>query len=194
MHAMLEGYADHDLFTQAVQRHIDKAAAQTQPLQEQLHAQRSLITARQRVLDRYQRDYEAGTLAAERYESRAAALQDELKALQAHAADLELQLDAGPPRVPDAEELNELRERLTTRLRTGSIPVRKSLCNNLIESLVVNARDDIVPTFRLLTPATDEAVGAATATVEALTSDGAAPDGSWHDKGPVFAHRAPLWR
>lgn len=153
----------------------------------------ALITARQRVLDRYQRDYEAGTLAAERYESRAAALQNELRALQAHAADLELRLDAGPPRVPDADELDELRERLTTRLRTGSIAVRKSLCNNLIESLVVNARDDIVPTFRLLTPAADEAAGAATATVEELASDETAPGAGWHAKGPVFAHRAPTW-
>jgi hypothetical protein len=68
----------------------------------------SPVAGKERVRNRYQDDHEADRLSAERYERRAAQLDEELEALYAHNANLELQMDGTKqPRVPNENELAE---------------------------------------------------------------------------------------
>lgn len=162
--AILETYDDHGLFERAVQEYVSRRESREAPLLAQLTAQRKAIATKQRVRDKYQDDYERGALTAERFEERAAELDQELTSLRAHEVDLELSLSAEAPDVPGQYELEELHAFLRTRLHSGNTEHRKALCSVLIKSLVVHDRDDIAPTFKLLPPtaAADAAAGGGT--------------------------------
>lgn len=198
--ALLACYSDSALFEEAISAHLAGRASRQQPLTEQLHAVTKAIEGKERVLGRYQADYEAERLSAERYEARAAELDEELLALRATAADLELQL-TGPdlPTVPTPEELNQLRAHLTTGIRHGDINVRKALFGALVESLVVHDRDDIRPTFRLYDPGATTVLAAdspsSTADRETAVESGAAGVGGVKTRtdGLRFASRPPRW-
>jgi site-specific DNA recombinase len=190
--ALLGSYADHGLFSDAVQLHLERRAEKDGSLIEQLEAQRAAIEAKTRVRNKYQDDYERGALSAERYEARAAELDDDLAALAAHQSDLELMLSAEPPPVPDADELAALHALLCERMRSGNHELRKGVCSALIESLVVHDRDDIAPTFRLLLPGA--AVGAVDAPEQAaagLRQRGRRPGVAAN--GAAFAHGGTGW-
>jgi site-specific DNA recombinase len=189
--ALLDTYADHDLFSQAIEMHLARQAKQQDTVAEQLQAQRTLITDRERVLARYRRDYEDEKLSADRYEARASQLEDELAGMRVHEADLELALTAEQPQLPEAADLHQLHQLLRERMRTGNTDARKGVCNALIESLVVHDRDDIHPTFRLLPP---------TETVEALEAEDVAAEpaaavtvGGSAASTSAFARGGPGW-
>jgi site-specific DNA recombinase len=151
--ALLRSYADTALFSQAIAAHIAAHARRQEPLTEQLTAVRAAVSAKKRVRAKYQDDYEANRLTAERYEARAAQLDQELAALFAHVAKLELQTDVTQlPALPSKAELLALRARLGVGVRAGSLPVRKALFEALVESIEVHDTDDIRPTFRLYDP------------------------------------------
>jgi site-specific DNA recombinase len=193
--SLLELYTDNALFTEAIELHVANRAAAQQPLTEQLTAATTALTAKERVLARYQTDYEAGTLSAERYESRAAALEDELLAMRTHAANLELQLaGADLPRVPSPQELSRWHDLLVEGVRSGNVTARKGLFTALVERIVVHDREDVRPTFRLYDP------GAATAHLEGPPdateaapgrATGPAPRRGFEPATPATAARLP---
>lgn len=178
--ALLAAYADHSLFSEAVELYLAKREEDHAPALEQLHAQQTAIKAKERVLAKYQDDYENGSLSAARYETRAAELEDELTAMRVHEANLQLSIDQEPPTVPDEAELASLHALLQQRMRDGNNDARRGVCNALIESLVVHDRDDIAPTFRLLNPSAE---------VDALVTE---PD-EVALVGAGFAHSEPKW-
>ncbi len=151
--ALLDSYADTALFTKAIAAHIAAHSGRQEPLRDQLTAARAAVTAKERVRNRYQDDYEADRLSAERYETRAAQIDEELATLYLHIATLESQTNLTElPLVPSEVELAALHARLCIGVREGSAPVRKALFEALVESIEVHESDDIRPTFRLYTP------------------------------------------
>jgi site-specific DNA recombinase len=186
--ALLHSYADTALFSQAIAAHIAAHASRQEPLTEQLTAARAAVSAKKRVRDKYQDDYEADRLTAERYETRAAQLDEELAALYAHVANLELQTDVTElPPLPSEDELAVLRARLGVGVREGSVPVRKALFEALVESIEVHETDDIRPTFRLYDPS---AVGMLDTDVADITAGHSADMAS---DGSLFASRRLGW-
>jgi site-specific DNA recombinase len=185
---LLASYSDSALFTQAIEHHLAQQDAAREPLAEQLTATRAALTDKQRVRQRYQDDYEAGRLAAERYDARAAELDQDIASLQAHMAELELAMDVtAMPRVPSPDELTGLRERLTEGVKEGSVPVRKALFAALVERIEVRDLDDIQPTFRLYDPA-------ATGLLDMLNGEnGAGQTPDMADDGLRFASRRLRW-
>ena len=152
--ALLECYSDSALFTQAIEAHLAAHAERRDPLTEQLLAANTAPESKERVRQKYQDDYEAGRLSAERYEGRAAELDREIATMSARVTELELSLDLGDlPVVPTAADLEAMHERLTEGVRSGDVMVRKALFTALIERMNVHAADDIRPTFRLYDPA-----------------------------------------
>ena len=186
--ALLDSYADTALFSQAVAAHVAAHAHRQEPLTEQLTAARAAVTAKERVRNKYQDDYEAERISAERYETRAAQLDEELAALYAHVATLESQTEVTElPLVPSEVELAVLRARLSVGIREGSVPVRKALFEALVESIEVHAGDDIRPTFRLYDP-----LAAGMPNTEGTDfAAGQTPDVA--DDGSRFASRRPGW-
>ena len=152
--ALLECYSDSALFTQAIEAHLAAHAERRDPLTEQLLAANTALESKERVRQKYQDDYEAGRLSAERYEGRAAELDKEIATMSARVTELELSLDLGDlPVVPTAAALETMHERLTEGVRSGDVMVRKALFAALVERINVHAADDIRPTFRLYDPA-----------------------------------------
>lgn len=187
-------YADHDLFRGAVAAHLAERETRTEPVRDQLRAQHILIAERESTLARYRRDYQAGHLSAQLYSADTAAVEEQLTALRDHAAALEAQLDVPPPEVPDEATLARLHERLHHQLRHGNTEVRRSLCGTLIASLVVHDRDDIAPTFRLLTPGEGEDFAHVSPEAAPQPGRGMGPaTPEMAETGGVFAHRRSGW-
>ncbi len=65
--ALIATYADHALFSEAVELYLEQVANRTEPIHEQLRAQHALIAERERTLARYKRDYQDGHLSAQLY-------------------------------------------------------------------------------------------------------------------------------
>lgn len=162
--ALLDVYTNTDLFAQAIDAHLSAHADTVADLTEELTAARAAIASKERVRRRYQDDYEAGHLTAARYEDRARQLDDELAALHARVADLEVAAQAPVvPRMPTASELQEMHAHLATGIRSGDVAVRKALFTALVERIEVHDRDDIRPVFRLYDPAARTILQAAAA-------------------------------
>lgn len=157
--AVLDLYADTDLFTQAVTAHLDAHATGQEPLAEEATATRAALADKERVRAKYQADYEADRLSAARYETRAAELDEDITALRARLAHLEA-ATAQPtvPTTPSPDELAALRAHLERGLREGEAEVRKEFFAALVARLEVHDRDDIRPTFRLYDTSLTEAL------------------------------------
>lgn len=108
--------------------------------------------------------------------------------MSAHVAELELSLDVTElPTVPAPAELAALHSRLSEGVRSGSVPVRKSLFTALVERIEVHDADDIRPTFRLYDPAV-------TSPLDSPSSSevpGQRPER--HGSGLTFSSRSPGW-
>lgn len=78
--SLLGLYSDSALFGQAIEAYLAAHAERRDPISEQLHAATTALAAKQRVRSKYQNDYEADRLSAERYETRAAELDEEIAA------------------------------------------------------------------------------------------------------------------
>lgn len=108
--------------------------------------------------------------------------------MYAHSANLELQMDGTKlARVPNENELAELRERLSIGVREGSVPVRKALFQALVESIEVHESHDIRPTFRLYDPSAAGMLN----TVGNDSTAGQTPDMA--DEGSLFVSRCHGW-
>ena len=155
--ALLDVYTNTDLFAQAIDAHLTAHADTVTDLPEELTAAPAARAAQERVGRRGQDDYEAGHLTAARYEDRARQLDDELAALHARVADLEVAAQAPVvPRMPTASELQEMHAHLATGIRSGDVAVRKALFTALVERIEVHDRDDIRPVFRLYDPCSQD--------------------------------------
>lgn len=151
---LLAAYADSALFDEAIAVALADHAQRHEPVAEELAAVTAALTQKERVRQRYQDDYEAGKLAAERYEARAGQLDTELAGLRARTVELQLELERPDvPGTPTGEQLQVLRDQLADRFRTGDIALRKTLYTALIARLEVHDVDDIRATYRLYDPA-----------------------------------------
>ncbi len=176
--ALLACYTDSQLFGQAVAAHLGEHVRLHQPRAEELTAVQAAATAKQRVRDRYQDDYETGKIAAERYEARARELDTELAALRRRATALQAALEQPAlAAVPTDAELSALHAQLDAGIRHGRVDLRKALFRALIDGIDIHDVDDIRPTFRLYDPAAVNAdaltaVGEAAGQTPCMANDG----------------------
>ncbi len=75
--ALLDVDTDSALFAEAIATQLGERQVREQPLREHLAAARAALGESQRVRQRYQDDYETGRLSAERYDTRAAELDEQ---------------------------------------------------------------------------------------------------------------------
>ena len=147
--ALLDTYADSDLFDEAINAHLAQRATQTGPLTAELTAAKTTARTKENLLRKYRTDYENGHLDASLYSTRSAELTDELNAARARAAHLEMTLAGDQNPTPTHADRKALHAQLMESVRTGSTPIRKALFAALVENLEVHSIDDIRPTFRV---------------------------------------------
>jgi len=152
IHQLAALYRDGTLIRDA----LDAAAAKAQQAQPALAEQRRALadeTLRaERALARYYMAFEAGDLDTTRFEARVSALETRLAALREQDADLAQQLAPRAATVPGAAELATIADQLETTIATEPRQA-KALLRLLIKDLRVNARSEILPTYRVVTPA-----------------------------------------
>jgi hypothetical protein len=81
------------------------------------------------------------------------ALETRVNALREQGTDLAQQLAPQAATSPDAAELAAVADNLETIIATAKPRQAKALLRLLIRDLRVNARSEIVPTYRVVTPA-----------------------------------------
>jgi site-specific DNA recombinase len=153
IHQLATLYRDGTLIRDA----LDAAAAKAQEAQPALAEQRRALadeTRRaERALARYYAAFEAGDLNTKRFEARVSALETRLDALREQDVELAERLATQAATSPDAAELAAVAENLETTIATAEPRHAKALLRLLIKDLRVNARSEILPTYRVVTPA-----------------------------------------
>lgn len=153
IHQLATLYRDGTLIRDA----LDAAAAKAQEAQPALAEQRSALadeTRRaERALARYYAAFEAGDLDKKRFEARVSALETRLDALREQDPDLGEKLAPQAATSPDTAELDAVADSLETTISTAEPRQAKALLRILIKELRVNARSEILPTYRVVIPA-----------------------------------------
>jgi site-specific DNA recombinase len=111
------------------------------------------ITRAEQALERYYEAFEQGTLSAERCEDRLTRLQARLDDLHAQEAELSLSAPVQAAHAPTAADLAEIADALEAVAAEGEPQKAKALLQLFIAELRVNSHAEILPTYRLVTPA-----------------------------------------
>lgn len=193
--ALVDLYADSGLFEEAVENYLAEQQAGADPLQAELDAAQAAVTDKERVIARYQADYETGKLDADLYNGRTRELRAGVEAASERIAQLHIQLaEAQAAPVPSDDDRRRLHELLAERVHTGPVPVRKALFTALVARLEVHDIDDVRPTFRLGGPELPELADAASpGDASESNPDPEARDSGPASRGQVFACHSSEW-
>jgi site-specific DNA recombinase len=153
IHQLAALYRDGTLIREALHAATAKAQQFQPALEQQRRALAEETRRAERALVRYYAGFEAGDLDAKRFEARVSALEARLDALREQDADLARQLAPQASTAPDAAELAAVADNLETTIATADPRQAKALLRLLIKDLRVNARSEILPTYRIVTPA-----------------------------------------
>jgi site-specific DNA recombinase len=150
---LASAYRDGDLIAQAVARAQAEAERNRPEIEQRLGSIRAEITRAERALERYYEAFEQGKLSPERCEQRLSRLQACLDDLHAQQAGLSASTRHEPTRAPTAAELAAVADELDRVIAEAEPQKAKALLRLLIEELRVNGRREILPTYRVVTPA-----------------------------------------
>jgi site-specific DNA recombinase len=153
IHQLATLYRDGTLIREAVDAATAKAQRKQPKLEQQRRALADETRRAERALARYYSAFENGDLNAGRFEKRTSALETRLDALRERDAQLAQQLAPQAHTTPDAGELAAVADNLETTIATAEPQQAKALLRLLVKDLRVNARSEILPTYRVVTPA-----------------------------------------
>jgi site-specific DNA recombinase len=153
LHQLISIYRDEQLTGDALAK-ANAAAEKRQPeFEQRLASIGAEITRAEQSLERYYEAFEQGRLSPERCDDRIARLQTRLDDLHAQQAELELQAPHAANKAPTAADLTEVADLIEEVIAEANPQKTKPLLHLLIDELRVNGRAEILPTYRLVTPA-----------------------------------------
>jgi site-specific DNA recombinase len=153
LHQLASLYRDGTLIRDALEAANAKAQEAQPALEEQRRAIADETRRAERAIARYYTAFENGDLDATRFEKRVSALETRLDALREQDYELTQKLAPQPPTSPDAAELAAVADNLETTIANAEPRQAKALLRLLIKDLHVSARSEILPTYRIVTPA-----------------------------------------
>jgi site-specific DNA recombinase len=153
IHQLASLYRDEHVITEAFAMANADAEKRRPEFEQRLASIRAETTRAEQSLKRYYEAFEQGKLSPERCEDRLAHLQTRLDDLQAQEAELTLAAPVQAARAPTAADLAEIADALEAVTAEGDPQKAKALLQLLIDELRVNSRAEILPTYRLVTPA-----------------------------------------
>ncbi len=140
---------DHDLIEDAISETYERLSQRGGEQQSELAAIQDKLTETRAALERYFRAFEAGTMPEDTCAPRIATLSEQAKALESRASELAAQHDDEQPERATDADLDALRGNLRAALN-DSTPTRvKGVLQTMIDTIRVDARDHIEPTFRV---------------------------------------------
>jgi site-specific DNA recombinase len=153
IHQLAALYRDGTLIHEAMNAAAAKAQQAQPALEEQRRALADETRRAERALTRYYTAFEAGDLEATRFKTRVSALEARLDALREQDAELAQQLAPEAATSPDTAELAAVADNLETTIASAEPRQAKALLRLLIKDLRVHARSEILPAYRIVTPA-----------------------------------------
>jgi site-specific DNA recombinase len=139
---------DHDLIDRAIAQAYEHLAQRDDAHQAERDAMQKKLTDTRAALDRYFRAFETGTMPEETCAPRIASLNEQATALERRISELAARDDEQPERT-NATDLDALRSALRAALKDSAPTRTKAVLQTLIETIRVDARDHIEPTFRV---------------------------------------------
>jgi exonuclease VII small subunit len=164
LHQLVSIYRDTDIVSEAVASANAEAEKRRPEFEQRLASIGAEITRAEQGLERYYEAFEQGKLSPERCEDRLTRLQARLDDLHAQEAELALTAPDEAAHAPTPAHVAEVADLLETVIAEADPQKAKALLRLLIDELRVNSRAEILPTYRLVTPAVcamSEKVGAA---------------------------------
>jgi len=110
------------------------------------------IARAERALERYYAAFETGSLEPARFHDRVFALDARLAALNEQEAELRRTFATRAHTAPDAAALAAVADQLERTIAEADPKQATALLRPLIKELKVNARSEILPTYRVVTP------------------------------------------
>jgi site-specific DNA recombinase len=149
---------DGDLINSAIEQTYARLTERTDEQTSEHAAVQRKLTETRAAMDRYFRAFENATMPEDTCAPRLAALSEQAKALEGRAAELAAAADdtEHPERVTPAD-LDALRRELRAALEHSTPARTKTVLQAMIDTIRVDARDHIEPTFRI--PAVREPCG-----------------------------------
>ena len=146
-------YRDEQLIADALAKATAEAERGLPELKQRLASISAEITRAEQALERYYEAFEQGKLSPERCEQRLSRLQSRLRDLHAQEAELSLPPPHKATPAPTAADLAAVADELERVIAEAEPQRAKALLRPLIDELRVNGRAEILPTYRLVTPA-----------------------------------------
>jgi site-specific DNA recombinase len=153
LHQLATVYRDEQLLSDALAKANAEAEQQRPELEQRLASTGAEISRAEQALERYYEAFEHGKLSAERCEERLTRLQARLDDLRAQQAELALEAPHEATRAPTGADLAAVADELERVIAEADPQKAKALLRLLIEELRVNCRKEILPTYRVVTPA-----------------------------------------
>jgi site-specific DNA recombinase len=153
IHQLASLYRDEHVIGDVLARANADAEKWRPEFEQRLASIGAEITRAEQALDRYYEAFEQGKLSPERCEERLTRLQARLDDLRAQEAELSIQAPHEAAQAATPADLAEIADVLETVCAEGDPRKAKALLNLLIDELRVNSRAEILPTYRLVTPA-----------------------------------------
>jgi len=164
VHQLSGLYRDSHLISEALAAAQAEAEQQRPEIDQRLASIGAEITRAEQALERYYEAFEQGKLSPERCDERLTRLQARLDDLRAQQAELAPATRDEATHAPTAAELATIADQLDQLVAEAAPQKAKALLRLLIQELRVNGRAQIIPTYRVITPAvcaTSEKVEAA---------------------------------
>ena len=134
--AMCNLLRDHDQMLNALQRLADKASAEAQGLEDEIAAAERSADAAEEQGERLLDLYLSGGLSKERYEAKAAALEEQAQRLRERAEDLADRRQAAIQQILPVEQVKALCDHYGPRLGDMSFQEKRTVLNTFVTSLV----------------------------------------------------------
>jgi site-specific DNA recombinase len=164
LHQLSSLYRDSNLISEALAAAQAEAEQQRPEINQRLASIAAEITRAEQALERYYEAFEEGKLSPERCEQRLTRLQARLDDLHAQQAELTPATHDQAAHPPTAADLATVADQLDQLIADAEPQKAKALLRLVIEELRVNSRAEILPTYRVISPAvcaTSEKVEAA---------------------------------
>jgi site-specific DNA recombinase len=138
-----------DIINQAIEQTYTRISQRDETRQSELEAVQQKLDRTRAAINRYFQAFEDATMPEDTCAPRIAVLGEQVKALEDRAAELVSQQDDEQLERVSAADLQMLRDTLRVALADASHKHRKTVLQEMIDGIRVDARDHIEPTFRV---------------------------------------------
>jgi site-specific DNA recombinase len=140
---------DQELIDRAIAKAYERLTQRDDQQQSELAAIQNKAADTRAAMERYFRAFETASMPEDTCAPRIAALAEQAKTLEARASELAAHQDEPPPERATATDLDALRRTLRTALNESTPNRVKPVLQAMIDSIRVEGRDNIEPTFRI---------------------------------------------